>query len=109
MTSWPQLKLDEVGVNFQNPPPPTHNFLYPAQVKLESVRTLLEIIRLTSKKSYLVISNPIHMISWPNYNLGQVGFGSNIVQNHLSDPQEVISGHYLPPIQMTSLPKLKLG
>ena len=28
------------------------------QVKLESIRTLLKIIRLASKKSYLVISGP---------------------------------------------------
>ena len=36
----------------------------------------------------------------PNYNLAQVGFGSNIAQNYMS---------YLLIIHMISWPKLKLG
>ena len=42
------------------------------------------------------------MKSWPKVKLGQVGVGLNIAQNHFSSPQEVISGHYLPPIHMKS-------
>ena len=45
-------------------------------------------------------------------NLPKVGYvqvGSNIAQNHSSSSQEVISGHYLPPIHMKSWPKVKLG
>ena len=36
------------------------------------------------------------MKSWPKVKLGKVEVGLNIVQNHSSSPQEVISGHYLP-------------
>ena len=36
------------------------------------------------------------MKSWPKLELGQVGVGSNIAQNHSSGPYEVISDHFLP-------------
>ena len=49
------------------------------------------------------------MKGWPKSKLDKVGVGSNIAQNHSSDPYEVISGNYLPPINMKSYPKLKLG
>ena len=41
--------------------------------------------------------------------LGKVKLGSNIAQNHSSILQEVISGHYLPPIHMKGWSKVKLG
>ena len=36
------------------------------------------------------------MKSWPKEKLGQVEVGSNIAQNHSSNPCELIYGHYLP-------------
>ena len=41
--------------------------------------------------------------------IGQVGVCSNIAQNHSSWLQEVMSGHYLPPIHKISWPKVKFG
>ena len=49
------------------------------------------------------------MKSWPKVKLGKVGVDWNIAQNHSSNPKEVISAHYLPPIHMKGWPKVKLG
>ena len=48
-------------------------------VKLELVRILLRIGRLSPRNSYMVFITPVHMKSWPKSKLG-----SNIAQNHLS-------------------------
>ena len=36
------------------------------------------------------------MTSWPKVKLGQAEVDSNIDQNHISSPYEVISGQYMP-------------
>ena len=65
------------------------------KLEFESVRTLLKITHLVSRKSYQGIC-PIHMKSLSQVKSGQVGVGMNIVQIHSSGLLEVISGHYLP-------------
>ena len=60
-------------------------------VKLKSVQTLLRIICLADRKSYV----PIHVKSWPKVKSGKVGVGSNIAQNRLFSPLEVICDHYM--------------
>ena len=50
------------------------------------------------------------MKSWPNVKLGQVQVGSNIAQNHSSNPY--MGSHIwslFAPIHMKSWPKVKLG
>ena len=57
-------------------------------VKLELARTLIKIIHLTSKQSYLHIIRP-H--SHENLKLDQIGVASNIDQNH--SPRALDSGN----------------
>ena len=79
------------------------------QVKLESAQTLLKIIHLASRKSYLVIIFPNSHDKLTKIKLGQVGVGSNIVQNHSSNLlYEVLSGHCLPPSTHAKLTKIKI-
>ena len=56
---------------------------------------LLQITHLASRKSYLVITGPHSHGKLTIFKLGQVGVDLNIAQNHLFNPKEVISGHYL--------------
>ena len=53
------------------------------KLNLKSVRTLLRIICLANRKSYVVIYVAIHAKSLPKAKLGQVEIGSNIAQNRL--------------------------
>ena len=63
---------------------------------MESVQTLLRIICLADRKSYMwSLYVPIHVKSWPKVKSGKVGVGSNIAQNRLFSPYEVICYHYM--------------
>ena len=88
MKSWPKVKLGEVQVGSniaQNHSSSSSRFEHCSESLIYPIRSHI-----------WSLFTPIHMKSWPKVKLGQVQVGSNIAQNHSSNPYEVISDHYLP-------------